>query len=103
MENMKTVEFTNVDESTPSTEPALPAIDVDLFKDLQAEVEVKIGNTKMSVGQLFNSKQGDVIKLEQSVDADVELVLGEQVVAKGQLVAVEGNFGLKITHIAAKD
>jgi flagellar motor switch protein FliN/FliY len=53
----------------------------------------------MTVGQLLAAREGQVLALDRSVDAPVDLLLEGKVVARGQLVAIDGSFGVRITEL----
>jgi flagellar motor switch protein FliN len=43
---------------------------------------------------------GDVVPLDRSVHAPVDLVIGDRIVARGEVVLVDGNYGLRVTEVA---
>jgi flagellar motor switch protein FliN/FliY len=55
----------------------------------------------MTVGALTALKPGAVVPLEAALNRPVELRLGEAIVARGELVAVDDKFGVRLTEIAA--
>lgn len=71
--------------------------------DLVAEVKVKLtvglGAAEITIGRLFSLGPNDVIALDREVDAPVDIRLNDKVIARGSLVAVGDNFGVRITEI----
>lgn len=67
---------------------------------MKVTLDVVIGGTEINVGDLVELKEKSVIKLDQKLTQPIQLKLEGQVVANGELVAVEDNFGIKITSVA---
>jgi len=72
----------------------------DLIKDLRVVVDVVVGRARMSVEEFFALKQDSIISLDAMVDEPLEVLVDGKLVARGKLVAVEDNFGVRITEIA---
>jgi flagellar motor switch protein FliN/FliY len=66
---------------------------------VKVELQVCVGTVSMTVAQLLSAREQDVFTLEQAVQDPVDLVLDGRVVARGQLVAVDGRFGMRITEL----
>lgn len=73
--------------------------DLGLIKHVRVELTVELGSTEMTVDELFALKSGDVVKLLQQVNEPARLCLDGKAVARGNLVAVDDNFGLQLTEI----
>lgn len=68
---------------------------------IRTRLEVCIGEVEMSVGELMAARVDEVVALDAAIDDAIELRLNGQVVARGQLVAVDGRFGFRITELPA--
>lgn len=66
---------------------------------VKAQLQVRVGEATVTVGELLSAKEHQVLKLDRSLEQFVDLVLHGQVVARGQLVAVDGYFGVRITEL----
>ncbi len=66
---------------------------------LSLPVKVRIGSASISVGELLELAPGAVLTLDQRVDDDVEVLIGDRVVARGELVSVGEEMGVRITEI----
>lgn len=86
-------------ENTVGTGTPIFSNSIELIKNVKVNLNVKLGNVEITVDELFTLKNGSVIKLEQELDAPVQLLLDDRVVAIGNLVVVEENFGVNITEI----
>ncbi|MFP5473130.1 MAG: FliM/FliN family flagellar motor switch protein [Gammaproteobacteria bacterium] len=66
---------------------------------IRATLQVMVGEATISVGELLGAKEHQVLTLDREVDAPVDLTIEGKVVARGQLVAVDGHFGVRITEL----
>jgi flagellar motor switch protein FliN len=72
------------------------------FRNVSVEVSVWIGKTRLSFGELSDLRPGHVIELDQAVGAPVEIVLNREVVlARGEVVEVGDEYGVRITEIVS--
>jgi flagellar motor switch protein FliN/FliY len=58
-----------------------------------------VGEVALTVGQLLQARENAVLEIDRTVDAPVDLLLNGRVVARGQLVAVEDRFAVRITEL----
>ena len=70
-----------------------------VLRKLEVGVEVRLGRTTITIGELLDLQSGSVLALDRGVADPVELLVGEQVIARGELVSVEGEMGVRITEI----
>ncbi len=66
---------------------------------VRARLAAQVGTLEMSVGELLSARQGQVLALNQGIEDPVDLLLEGKVVARGQLVALDGCFALRITEL----
>ena len=71
----------------------------DLVKNVKVSLSVYVGECEISVSELFDLSDGSVISLDRDIGAPVDVKYEDKVIARGELVAVEDNFGVKITEI----
>ncbi|MEQ1540693.1 MAG: FliM/FliN family flagellar motor switch protein [Novosphingobium sp.] len=67
---------------------------------LPVTVEAVLGTTQMSVGEINRLAPGDSFTLDRAVGDPVELRINGVAIAFGELVAVEGKFGVRIAKVA---
>lgn len=79
--------------------PAGPG--VELLLDVELEATLRFGCREMPLGEILELGPGDVVQLDRHVSAPVDLVVGDKIVARGDVVLVNGNFGLRVTEVAA--
>ncbi|HBZ46982.1 MAG TPA: hypothetical protein DEO93_06865 [Stenotrophomonas sp.] len=81
-------------------EVAIKDRDLSLLGHVKVSLVAEIGSAELSVDELFGLASDDVVKLDQSVDAVVTLLLNGRPVARGELVAVDDKLGVRITDLA---
>jgi len=79
---------------------SLPARGVELLLDVELEASLRFGSKEMPLGEVLELGPGDVVPLERHVSDPVDLIVGDKIVARGEVVLVNGNFGLRITEVA---
>ena len=67
------------------------------------EVSVEIGRTKRLVKDILEFTQGTLVVLDKMAGEQVDLFVNGQCIARGDIVVVEDNFGIRITEIVSKE
>ena len=75
---------------------------ISLIMDVQLPVRVRIGSKKMLLKDVLTMDIGSVIELNQLANDPLEVLVGDKVIAMGEVVIVDGNFGVQITEIGTK-
>ena len=73
---------------------------IELLLDVELEASLRFGCREMPLGQLLDLGPGDVVQLDRHVADPVDLIVGDKIVARGEVVLVNGNFGLRVTEVA---
>lgn len=83
------------------TESGVPLVSLQsaIFRDVSVELSAKLGSVKLTVADLLALKSGSVLGLEAKLSDPVELSLNGSVVARGEIVAVDDRFGVRILEI----
>jgi flagellar motor switch protein FliN/FliY len=74
---------------------------VELLLDVELEATLRFGCREMPLLELLELGPGDVVQLDRGVSDPVDLIVGDKIVARGEVVLVNGNFGLRVTEVAA--
>lgn len=90
---------TKADSTSPISAP-LVSLDSAIFKDVRVALQASLGQASLTVQELLALKAGSILKLDLKVNELVELHLNNSLVARGEIVAVDNNFGLRIVEIA---
>ncbi|MEG1778112.1 MAG: flagellar motor switch protein FliN, partial [Angelakisella sp.] len=72
---------------------------MDLMMNVPLNVSVEIGSTKRKIKDIMEFNQGSVIELEKQAGAPVDVVVNGQLFARGDVIVVDDNFGVRITEI----
>jgi flagellar motor switch protein FliN/FliY len=75
---------------------------ISLLMDVKLLVKVRIGHKKMLLKDVLNMDIGSVIELNQLASDPLDVLVNDKIIAQGEVVIVDGNFGVQITHIGTK-
>lgn len=75
---------------------------IGLIMDVRLPIRVRIGSKKMLLKDVLSMDIGSVIELNQLANDPLEVLIGDKPVALGEVVIVDGNFGVQITEIGTK-
>jgi len=67
---------------------------------IPVEIQIRLGQVVMPLGELQELRAGAVVTLDRSLDDPVEILAGNKVVARGEIVAVEDQLGVRILQVA---
>jgi flagellar motor switch protein FliN/FliY len=91
-------------KAAPSQSPlaSLPqSASLDVVLDIDLPLIVRFGRTQMTLKMLAALGPGSIVDMGRSPDAPVEMLVGEQVIARGEVVIVSGNYGVRITDLVS--
>ena len=70
-----------------------------LVMDVELDVTLRFGQRQLSLREVMELTSGSVVELDREVDEPVELLLEDRVIARGEAVIVDGNYGVRITEV----
>ena len=73
---------------------------IELLLDVELEASLRFGSREMTLSDLLALGPGDVIQLDRALTDPVDLIVGDKIVARGEVVLVNGNFGLQVAEVA---
>jgi flagellar motor switch protein FliN/FliY len=73
----------------------------DLLLEIELDATLQFGSRQLALKDVLALSLGDVLELDRQVNEPVDLVVGDRIVARGEVVIVEGNFALLVTEVAA--
>jgi flagellar motor switch protein FliN/FliY len=79
---------------------AAPTADLERLHDVTVELTVEVGRTRMTLGQALALGPGSVVTLDRLADKPVDLLVNGKPIARGEVVVIDEEFGLRITEIA---
>lgn len=72
---------------------------IDLLMDIPLEISVELGRVKMLVRDVVELGTGSIVEIEKAAGEPVEVLVNGRPVARGEVVVIEDNFGVRITEI----
>ena len=88
--------------------PKAPATDeekhanLDFLLDVPVKLTAELGNCQMTMQELLELDLGSVVQLDKPANASVDVYVNQKLVARGEVVVAEDNFGIRIKEIVAK-
>ena len=74
---------------------------INLIQDVQLQVTVELGRTKKSIREILEFTNGSIIELDKLAGEPVDIEVNGQLLAKGEVVVIDENFGVRITDIVS--
>jgi flagellar motor switch protein FliN/FliY len=74
-----------------------------LVLDVEVQVEVGLGNAALTVEEFLEMGRGSIVELDTPVDAPIELKVRGKLIARGQLVSINGSYGMRIVEMVNED
>lgn len=82
-------------------QPGAPS-SIDLLKDVPLTVTAELGRTRMLVKEILKLGLGSVIELEKLTGEPVDILVNGKVIARGEVVAIDENFGVRLTEVVGR-
>jgi flagellar motor switch protein FliN/FliY len=96
----QSLDYPELGTIAPSGQPVLgnnPA----LLDSVKVRLSVVVGQAETTLGELMSLKESAVLKIDRHIEHPVDVIINGAIVARGQLVAVDDNFGIRITEVAS--
>ena len=74
---------------------------LDMLHDVEMEVSAELGRTRMSVRELLSLTPGAIVELDRAAGSPADLLVNGRLIARGEVVVIDENFGIRITEIVA--
>ncbi|WP_343996845.1 flagellar motor switch protein FliN, partial [Nocardioides dubius] len=82
-----------------STTTLAPARGIEMLHGVDMEVTVELGRTRMTVRDLLALSPGAVLELDRAAGSPADLLVNGRLIARGEVVVVDEDFGLRITEV----
>lgn len=80
---------------TPTPQPE----NIDLIMDVPLEVTVELGRTNKSISEILEFKPGTIVELNKATGSPIDVLVNGKLVARGEVVVIDENFGIRIVDI----
>jgi flagellar motor switch protein FliN len=74
---------------------------LDMLHDVEMEVSAELGRTRMSVRELLSLTPGAIVELDRAAGSPADLLVNGRLIARGEVVVIDENFGIRITEIVS--
>jgi flagellar motor switch protein FliN/FliY len=90
------------EQAPPTAAPADGGeINLDALLDVPVTLSVEIGRARMPIKELMSLNQGAVVELDREVGEPLDLLVNGTLMARGEVVVVDGQFGLRLVDIVS--
>lgn len=75
----------------------------DILLDVSLPVSVSFGKTALQIREVLKLNSGSIVELNRLISDPVDVVVNDCVIARGEVVVVDGNYGVRINHLASRE
>ena len=87
-----------LDDAIPGETPRT----MELLLDVELPVSISFGKTELPLKEVLKLTTGSIVELNRAVNEPVEILVNHCLVARGEVVVVEGNYGVRVLHIVSR-
>jgi flagellar motor switch protein FliN/FliY len=98
--NVQPVQFSSFDKVNPISQQNEQ--NLNLLLDIPLQVTVELGRTKKLIKEILELAPGSIIELDKLAGEPVDILVNNKLVAKGEVVVIEENFGVRVTEIISQ-
>ncbi len=95
--SVQTARFAPVPNFQSSTEQG----SIDLLFDVQLHLSVELGRTSIPVREILQLGPGSIVELDKLAGEPVDILVNGKLIARGEVVVVDENFGVRVTEVAS--
>jgi flagellar motor switch protein FliN/FliY len=96
---VKPFEFANLADATPVNEPA----SLDLLRDVQQDLKIELGSTRMHLEDVLRLNGGAVVTLDKLAGDPVDIYANGRLIARGEVLVLNDNFCVRVTELIAEE
>ncbi len=85
----------------PTVADEIPLPSLDLLFDVELEATIRFGGCQLPLREILSMNPGSIVELDHRIDDSAELLVAGRLVARGEVVVVEGCFGLRVTELVS--
>jgi flagellar motor switch protein FliN/FliY len=97
---VKPLQFGNLDVMDAFSDE-IDAVNLGLVMGVDLNVTVEIGRTRKQVKEILSLRQGSIVELDKQAGAPVDIMVNGKLIARGDVVVIDDNFGVRITEIVS--
>lgn len=97
--NVQPVQFSNLPQGSY---PNVDETNLNLLLDIPLKVTVELGRTNKEIKDILELSQGSIIELDKLAGEPVDIMVNNKLIAKGEVVVIDENFGVRVTDIVSQ-
>jgi flagellar motor switch protein FliN/FliY len=74
-----------------------------LLADIPVRMSVEVGSTSLRLAEIMDLAEGSVVELDRAADELLDIMVNGTLIARGEVVTVNGRYGIRVVEIAATD
>ena len=90
-------------QAAPTSNPLSTPKQMDALAGVQMEVTIEVGRTSLPIGQLLQLQPGQIVELDREVGSPLDMFINGTLLARGEIVVVDDQFGFRVTSVVATD
>lgn len=98
MPEVNQIEFPELKETSTNT-----PFQTSMFDSIPVKITAELGNTDISLKDVYDLAEGSIIELDRHAGEPLDLLINGQLIAQGEVVAVDNNYGIRIKSIIKDD
>jgi flagellar motor switch protein FliN/FliY len=96
--SVQPVQFPTLQGGVQASEPG----NIGLLMDVYMELTVELGRTRKLVKDILTIGEGSIIELDKLAGEPVDILVNHKLIAKGEVVVIDENFGVRVTEIVSQ-
>jgi flagellar motor switch protein FliN/FliY len=76
---------------------------IDLLLDVELEITIELGKYELSIKKILDLAPGSIVELDKMAGEPVDLIVNNKIVARGEVVVVDENFGIRIVSLVSAE
>ena len=97
---VRPAQFSNLEAPVPAA--ASEQANIGLLMDVDLQMTVELGSTTQTIREILGIDEGSVIELDQLAGEPVAILVNHQPIARGEVVVIDDNLGVRVTEIIAR-
>jgi flagellar motor switch protein FliN/FliY len=90
-------------QAAPVFNPLSTPKQMDALAGVQMEVTIEVGRTSLPIGQLLQLQPGQIVELDREVGSPLDMFINGTLLARGEIVVVDDQFGFRVTSVVTTD
>ena len=94
--------FDSITDSTASAAPTSSGLSLESLGDIELDITLELGRAEMTIEELLQLRAGSVVSLDKAAGEPIDILANGRLVARGEVIVVEGKFGVRLCEVIAQ-